>query len=50
MKVYSFVTPSGPIYNFKASMKDFFQYLANNKGFPITSQNLISKSLSLSLF
>ena len=43
MKVYSFVTPSGPIYNFKASMKDFFSYLQNNKGFPASSQNLISK-------
>lgn len=43
MKVYSFVTPSGPIYNFKANMKDFFNYLQNNKGFPASSQNLISE-------
>ncbi|XP_014554975.1 glycoside hydrolase family 12 protein [Bipolaris victoriae FI3] len=50
MKVYSFVTPSGPIYNFKASMKDFFQYLANNKGFPISSQNLITYQFGTEAF
>jgi xyloglucan-specific endo-beta-1,4-glucanase len=43
MKVYSFVTTSGPIYNFKANLKEFFDYLAKNKGYPASSQNLISK-------
>jgi xyloglucan-specific endo-beta-1,4-glucanase len=42
MKVYSFV-PSSPINNFKANLKEFFTYLQNNKGYPASSQNLISK-------
>jgi xyloglucan-specific endo-beta-1,4-glucanase len=46
MKVYSFVPPVGqPIYNFKANLKEFFTYLQNNKGYPASSQNLISKFL-----
>jgi xyloglucan-specific endo-beta-1,4-glucanase len=48
MKVYSFV-PSSPINNFKANLKDFFTYLQNNKDFPASSQNLISKLLPASL-
>jgi len=44
MKVYSFVAPS-PVNNFSSNLKDFYTYLANNKGFPISSQNLISKLL-----
>ncbi|KNG47549.1 glycoside hydrolase family 12 protein [Stemphylium lycopersici] len=50
MKVYSFVTPSGPIYNFKANMKDFFNYLQNNKGFPASSQNLITYQFGTEAF
>jgi len=47
MKVYSFVPPVGqPIYNFKADLKEFFAYLTNNKGYPASSQNLISKFLN----
>ena len=41
MKVYSFIPPS-PINYFDGNAKDFFNYLANNKGFPANSQNLIS--------
>lgn len=42
MEVYSFVA-SNTIYNFDASMLDFFTYLPDNMGFPGSSQNLISK-------
>jgi xyloglucan-specific endo-beta-1,4-glucanase len=42
MKVYSFVA-SSPINSYDGNVKDFFTYLTNNKGFPASSQNLISK-------
>ncbi|CAN9091464.1 unnamed protein product [Alternaria alternata] len=49
MKVYSFV-PSSPINNFKANLKDFFTYLQNNKGFPASSQNLITYQFGTEAF
>ena len=41
MKVYSFVA-SSPVNSFSANVKDFFTYLANSKGYPASSQYLIS--------
>ena len=41
MKVYSFVA-SSPVNSFSANLKDFFNYLANSKGYPASSQYLIS--------
>jgi xyloglucan-specific endo-beta-1,4-glucanase len=46
MKVYSFIAPS-PINSYNGNLKDFFTYLTNSKGFPASSQNLISKFLFL---
>jgi len=43
MKVFSFVAPS-PVNSFSANLKDFFNYMANNKGYPAGSQYLISES------
>jgi len=48
MKVFSFVAP-GAVSNFSGNIKDFFNYMAANEGFPAASQNLISK-LFLFLF
>jgi xyloglucan-specific endo-beta-1,4-glucanase len=45
MKVYSFIAPS-PINNYTGNMKDFFNWLASNKGYPASSQNLISTYFS----
>jgi xyloglucan-specific endo-beta-1,4-glucanase len=42
MKVYTF-TPPSPINNYNGNMKDFFTYLTNNKGYPASTQYLISK-------
>ncbi|KAH8588477.1 glycoside hydrolase family 12 protein [Bisporella sp. PMI_857] len=42
MKVYSFVTPSGPMNSFNGNLKDFFNYLANSQGYPASSQYLIT--------
>ncbi|AEO68296.1 c396e94d-c968-42cc-96f7-73d53db5c633 [Thermothielavioides terrestris] len=41
MKVFSFVAPS-PVTSFSANVKDFFNYLQNNQGFPASSQNLLT--------
>jgi xyloglucan-specific endo-beta-1,4-glucanase len=41
MKVYSFIAPS-PVNNYTGNMKDFFNWLTTNKGYPASSQNLIS--------
>lgn len=48
MKVFSFVAPS-PITNFSGNVKDFYNYLASSEGFPASSQNLISKSITSKL-
>jgi xyloglucan-specific endo-beta-1,4-glucanase len=45
MKVYSFIALS-PVTSFSGDLKEFFKYLANNKGFPVATQNLISKPFS----
>lgn len=42
MKVYSFVATS-TINSFTGDLKDFFTYLTNSKGYPATTQNLISE-------
>ncbi|KZL82620.1 murein transglycosylase [Colletotrichum incanum] len=41
MKIYSFVA-SSPINDFNANLKPFFNYLQNSKGFPASSQYLIT--------
>lgn len=43
MKVFSFVA-SSPITNYSGNMKDFFNYMTSNEGFPASQQNLISES------
>ena len=43
MKVFSFVA-SSPVTSYNGNLKDFFNYMANNKGFPASSQYLISMS------
>jgi xyloglucan-specific endo-beta-1,4-glucanase len=49
MKVFSFVAP-GAVSNFSGNIKEFFNYMASNEGFPAQSQNLISELfLSLSV-
>jgi xyloglucan-specific endo-beta-1,4-glucanase len=42
MKVYSFIAAS-PVNNFTGDIKNFFTWLASNKAYPISSQNLIGK-------
>ena len=49
MKVFSFVAPNA-VSNFSGNIKEFFNYMASNEGFPAGSQNLISKSLLFFLF
>jgi xyloglucan-specific endo-beta-1,4-glucanase len=44
MKVFSFVA-SSPVTSYNGNLKDFFNYMANNRGFPASSQYLISKFL-----
>jgi xyloglucan-specific endo-beta-1,4-glucanase len=42
MKVYSFLPPQGTTYtSFNADIKNFFNYLVQNQGFPESNQNLI---------
>jgi len=38
---YSFVAANGPITSFSGDIKPFFTWLANNKGYPISTQYLI---------
>jgi len=47
MRVYSFVTPSGPVYNFKADVKSFFDFLQTKYQYPASTQNLIGESLDM---
>jgi xyloglucan-specific endo-beta-1,4-glucanase len=43
MTVYSFVAPwAKPVNSFNGNLKDFFNYLASNRGFPASSQHLLS--------
>jgi xyloglucan-specific endo-beta-1,4-glucanase len=42
MQVYSFVAPN-QLNSFSGNAKDFFTWLANNRGYPASSQYLISK-------
>ncbi|RMZ72428.1 glycoside hydrolase family 12 [Pyrenophora seminiperda CCB06] len=42
MKVYTFITSTGPISNFTSDLKDFFTYLTNSKNYPASTQNLIT--------
>jgi xyloglucan-specific endo-beta-1,4-glucanase len=41
MKVFSFVAPN-PVNNFNSDVKQFYNYLANTQGFPISKQYLLS--------
>lgn len=44
MKVYSFIPSDGSWkFSFNADLKVFFNYLAQNQGYPINNQNLIGK-------
>lgn len=43
MKVYSFVAKNAPLRAWGGDVKRFFDYLAQNKGYPAGSQYLISK-------
>lgn len=43
MKVFSFVA-SSPVSSFSGNIKDFFNHLTSQEGFPASSQNLISES------
>jgi xyloglucan-specific endo-beta-1,4-glucanase len=47
-QTYSFVAPS-PITSWSGDIKQFFTYLANNHGFPASSQYLIGKLFHLFL-
>jgi xyloglucan-specific endo-beta-1,4-glucanase len=45
MKVFSFIPADGSWkLSFNADVKLFFNYLAQNQGYPASSQNLIGKS------
>jgi xyloglucan-specific endo-beta-1,4-glucanase len=45
MKVFSFIPSDGSWkFSFNADLKLFFNYLAQNQGYPINNQNLIGKS------
>ncbi|KAH7123345.1 endoglucanase-1 [Dactylonectria estremocensis] len=41
MKVYSFLAASGPINNFSADIKVFFDYLGSEYAFPLSKQYLL---------
>jgi xyloglucan-specific endo-beta-1,4-glucanase len=41
MKVYTFITSGGPLNNFTADVKLFFNYLTTSQGYPASTQNLI---------
>ena len=43
MTTYSFVIENGPIQQWSGDVKDFYNWLAQNQGFPAGSQNLLSK-------
>jgi len=43
MHVYSFVASSGDVTTFESDIKPFWNYLASNKGYPASSQYLISE-------
>lgn len=46
MKVFSFIPSDGSWkFSFNADLKLFFNYLAQNQGYPINNQHLIGKSL-----
>jgi xyloglucan-specific endo-beta-1,4-glucanase len=42
MKVFSFVAPS-PVNSFNSDVKQFYNYLAKDQGFPASKQYLLSK-------
>ncbi|KAF2734757.1 endoglucanase [Polyplosphaeria fusca] len=42
MRVYSFVAPSGQMNSLSADIKQFFNYVSQNRGFPASSQYLIT--------
>ena len=45
MKVFSFIPSDGSWkFSFNADLKVFFNYLAQNQGYPNNNQNLIGKS------
>jgi xyloglucan-specific endo-beta-1,4-glucanase len=44
MQVYSFVAP-GNLTNWSGDVKNFYTYLQNNKGYPASSQYVLSMSL-----
>ncbi|KAK4163733.1 concanavalin A-like lectin/glucanase domain-containing protein [Cladorrhinum sp. PSN259] len=50
MRVYSFVPPSGTIKNFSADLKEFYNYLEKNQGFPSSRQNIIVYQIGTEAF
>ncbi|KAI0512796.1 concanavalin A-like lectin/glucanase domain-containing protein [Xylaria bambusicola] len=42
MKVFSFVATNPPVTSFSSDLKQFFNYLSSNQGFPASSQYLIT--------
>ncbi|KAK1756985.1 endoglucanase [Echria macrotheca] len=50
MRVYSFVSPSGPIKSWSGNVKDFFNYLQSNQGYPASQQNLIVYQIGTEAF
>jgi xyloglucan-specific endo-beta-1,4-glucanase len=49
-KTFSFVTANGPINNFSGDIKPFFTYLADNQGFPMSSQYLLTVEFGTEAF
>jgi hypothetical protein len=51
MKVFSFIPADGSWkFTFNADLKVFFNYLAQNQGYPINNQNLIGMFLQVAAF
>jgi xyloglucan-specific endo-beta-1,4-glucanase len=46
MKVYSFVYANGILNSFSGDIKLFWNYLASNQGYPISSQYLLGEFIS----
>jgi xyloglucan-specific endo-beta-1,4-glucanase len=47
MKVYSFLPVHGPIFQFSADVKYFFDYLTHEHQFPAQNQHMLSMYNSL---
>lgn len=45
MRVFSFLAVNGPINSFSADVKDFFNYLIRQQGFPASNQYMLSECI-----